>query len=527
MNSIEKKIYIFFLLLIAISSIYIKFFNITNIFSEYDDIGVITLFKGFVGEKIININFLIFEKKIIINQKFFSNFENSIFLPFYIFWDWTYTPLQYVFYKFFDIYNQNLNHKLFFIRLPSAIFSLMSLVCFLIIMNKLKLKKITKLLSLCLLAYSFNSNIYANHASPYSAYIFSGFFGFLNLVYYTEKKFNKKFILINTFSLYLSYTNIIFYLCFLFVEFKNNNLINFFKELFTKFKLFIILNTLLILPIIVKFLFSSHTTGTLYRSDIPKEDSFWMNEFVLNIYLGAKFILTGLIGDNFFIFFVLLISFLIVVSLKNNKLKFNLFSKCSFIFILFWIILFFFKLVPFGETRHSLIILPFLLIIISEIIEKSIPENKLILIPILFLIIQSSIANIKILESKNSLFDFKLLQESNLDIYSYGYTLEPFLLTKINNKIYNTDLSSFLNNDEILNNINEEFFLVSTLETLDEKLKRDHKFFNLLKEDYSFDVIKEITTKHTHSYANNCCYKTDQMSWGQNNFYLYKVKKTK
>ena len=161
---------------------------------------------------------------------------------------------------------------------------------------------------------------------------------------------------------------------------------------------------------------------------------------------------------------------------KNKKLKFSLFSKCSFIFIISWLILFFFKLVPFGETRHSLIILPFVLIIISEIFDKSIPENKIILIPILLLVIQSSLANIKILQSKNSLFNFELLQESNLDIYSYGFTLEPFLLTKIDNKIYNTDLSSFLNNDKILNSINDEFYLVSTLETLDEKLKTDNKF---------------------------------------------------
>ena len=525
MNYIDKKTYFFFLLIIIIPSIYIKFFNITNIFSEFDDIGVITLFKGFMGEKIININFLFFEKEILIDQNFFSNFENSILLPLYIFWDWTYSPLQYIFYRFFDISNQSLNLKLFFIRFPSAIFSLMSLVCFLIIMNKINLNKISKLLSICLLAYSFNSNIYANHASPYSAYIFAGFFGILNLFYYSKKNHNKKFILINTLTLYLSYTNIIFYLFFLFIKFKNNNLVKFFRELFIKFKLFTFLNIIIILPIIIKFLFSSHTVDTLYRSDKPQQNLIWINEFILNIYLGLKFILTGLIGDYFFILFIFFLILLFAIILKNKKLKFSLFSKCSFIFIISWLILFFFKLVPFGETRHSLIILPFVLIIISEIFDKSIPENKIILIPILLLVIQSSLANIKILQSKNSLFNFELLQESNLDIYSYGFTLEPFLLTKIDNKIYNTDLSSFLNNDKILNSINDEFYLVSTLETLDEKLKTDNKFFNFLKKEYNFDVIKEITTKHTHSYANNCCYKTDYISWGQNNFYLYKAKK--
>ena len=195
----------------------------------------------------------------------------------------------------------------------------MSLVCFLIIMNKINLNKISKLLSICLLAYSFNSNIYANHASPYSAYIFAGFFGILNLFYYSKKNHNKKFILINTLTLYLSYTNIIFYLCFLFIEFKNNNLVKFFRELFIKFKLFTFLNIIIILPIIIKFLFSSHTVDTLYRSDKPQQNLIWINEFILNIYLGLKFILTGLIGDYFFILFIFFLILLFAIILKNKN----------------------------------------------------------------------------------------------------------------------------------------------------------------------------------------------------------------
>lgn len=526
MGSINKKTYIIFLLIIFASSIYVKLFNIGSIFSEYDDIGVATLFKGFLGEKIINLNFLFFEKQIILDKYFFSNFEDSIFLPAYIFWDWTYPPLQYIFYLFYDIYNQNLNTKIFLIRLPSFIFSLLAMICFLIIMNKLKFKKITKLLSLCLLAYSFNVNIYANHAAPYSAYIFAGFFGLLNLLNYITKNYSKKYLLINNISLYLSYSNIIFFLCFLFVEYKSKNITNFFKELLAKYKLFILLNLLIIFPIIIKFLFSTHTTSMLYRSDYSHENLLWINEILLNIYLGTKFILTGFINDNFFIFFTVLVLFLFLfINFKNKKFKFNILSKCSFLVICFWLILFSFKILPFGESRHSLILLPFVLMILSDIFENSIPNQKFILLPLFLLIILSTLTNIKILKSKNSLFNFQILKDSKLDIYSYGYTLEPFLLSNFENKIYNTDLSSFLENDEFLKNTNKEFYLVSTLETLSEKLKRNNKFFNQLKNNYKVEVIEEKTTKITHSYNNNCCYHSKDMILSQNNFYLYKVTK--
>jgi hypothetical protein len=523
MKPIDKKTYIFFLLIIFISSAYIKFFNTSLVFSEYDDIGVATLFKGFLGEKIFNLNFLFFEKKIILDKNFFSNFENSIFLPAYIFWYWTYPPLQYVFYLFFDIYNQTIGTKIFLIRLPSIIFSLLAMVCFLIIMNKLKFKKVTKLISICLLAYSFNVNIYSNHAAPYSAYIFSGFFGLLNLLNYIKKDYSKKYLLFNNISLYLSYSNIIIFLGFLFIEFRNKNIIKFFKEFFTKYKLFLLLNLLIILPIIIKFLFSNHTTNMLYRSDYTQENLFWINEFILNIYLGTKFILVGFIDDTFFVFFITLLFFLSLIMFIKKKFKFNILSKCSFLFIFFWFTLFFFQILPYGESRHSLILLPFFLMILSDLVENIIPNKKLILLPLLLLIVHSSLSNIELLKSKNSLFNFQVLKDSKLDIYSYGYTLEPFLLNKIKNQIYNTDLSSFLNNEKLLVNTNKEIYLVSTLETLSNKFKRKNKFFDLLKDNYKIEVIEEITTKITHSHNNNCCYYSEDMFWGQNNFYLYKL----
>ena len=525
MNNINKKTYILFLLIIFLSSAYIKFFNASYVFTSYDDIGVITLFKSFLGEKIINLNFIFFEKKIILDEIFFLGFENNILLSAFIFLTWTYAPLQYIFYLFFDIANQDFQTKIFLSRLPSIIFSLLSMVCFLIIMNKLRFNKITKLISLCILAYSFNVNVHANHAAPYSAYIFSGFFGLLNLLNYNKKNYSKKYLLFNNISLYLSYSNIVLFLCFLFIEFKKKNIIYFFKELFTKYKIFIVANLLIILPVIIKFLFSGNKANMLYRSEDSYQSLLWINEFFTNFYPVMKFILVGFFNETLFIFFIISLIVLSLISIKNKKFKFNLLSKCSLIFVTFWILLSFFKILPFGESRHSLILLPFVLMILSNIIENVIPNKKLILLPLLILIVYSSLSNINILKSKNSIFDFEILKNSKLDIYTYGATLEPFLLKDFGNKIYNTEVNSFLNNQKLWSNTSNEIYLVSTFETLSEKFKRKDKFFKLLKDNYKIEIISEKTTKITYSYKNNCCYQAGNMPVSQNNFYLYKLTK--
>ena len=63
-SKVYNRIYFLFLAIILISSFYIKFSFVTDIFTEYDDIGIITLFKGFLGSKEINLNFFFFERKI-------------------------------------------------------------------------------------------------------------------------------------------------------------------------------------------------------------------------------------------------------------------------------------------------------------------------------------------------------------------------------------------------------------------------------------------------------------------------------
>lgn len=517
---IYQKIYILFLISIFISSIYLKFSYVTDIFTEYDDIGVITLFKGFLGSKIINLDFLFLDKKIILDEYFFSNFEDNFLLPVYIFWEWTYTPFQYLFYLLANIQSQDVETKILIIRLPSIIFSLLSIVIFLIILNKLKYSKTTKLISLCLLAYSFNANIYANHAAPYALYIFSGFFGLYNLLNYYKRDCSKKYILINNLTLYLSYTNIILFIGFIYIEFKKKNLFLFSLNLLKKHKVFLFVNVLIFLPILVKFLFSNHTSDMLYRSNYYNEELFWGKELFINLYPVLKFIIVGFVNETFLPIIILVLLIIFLIFIKSKKFKLNILTKCSIIFLIFWIFLSAFRIIPFGETRHSMILMPFVLMIFSDIFENLLPDKKILLIPIFFLIINSTLSNLNVLNSKKTNFEFSKFNKSDLNIYTYSLTLEPFLLNNYSGKIYNTDLNAFINNDKLINTYEDEFYLVSTWEKLSDKLKKKHKFFNNLTNQYTVNTISEVTTNTTRSYNNSCCETT-----GKNNFYLYKLTK--
>ena len=91
-KKIENLIFLFLFLIIFISSIDIKRQFITEIYTEYDDVGVITLHKGVVGNKEINI----LEKKITLNQTKLKDLNNSLLFPAYIVYGWTYAPGQYL-----------------------------------------------------------------------------------------------------------------------------------------------------------------------------------------------------------------------------------------------------------------------------------------------------------------------------------------------------------------------------------------------------------------------------------------------
>ena len=95
-KKIENLIFLFLFLIIFISSIDIKRQFITKIYTEYDDVGVITLHKGVVGNKEINI----LEKKITLNQNKLKDLNNSLLFPAYILYGWTYAQDNILLYLF-------------------------------------------------------------------------------------------------------------------------------------------------------------------------------------------------------------------------------------------------------------------------------------------------------------------------------------------------------------------------------------------------------------------------------------------
>ena len=161
-KKIENLILLFFFLIIFISSIDIKRQFITKIYTEYDDVGVITLHKGVVGNKEINI----LEKKITLNQNKLNDLNNSLLFPAYILYGWTYAPGQYLVVPFLNLKNKNYEDKIFSVRVISLISTILnSLLILFISIKYFNVNKWLSLLIFCIFSFSFNSNIYANHMS--------------------------------------------------------------------------------------------------------------------------------------------------------------------------------------------------------------------------------------------------------------------------------------------------------------------------------------------------------------------------
>ena len=109
-------------------SIFIKFAHIDKIYTEIDDIGVISLHKHYPSDKSINI----FGKDITIEKEKIQNLENSILFSSYITFNWTYSPIQYLSYKIVDYENIDYKSKIIFSKLISLTISIFCAIYFFI-----------------------------------------------------------------------------------------------------------------------------------------------------------------------------------------------------------------------------------------------------------------------------------------------------------------------------------------------------------------------------------------------------------
>ena len=213
----------------------LRIYNLNKVYTEYDDIGVLTLHKGKAGTREGNYSYQIYNKTIFFSWETLRNLENSYLLPFYVAFGWTYSPGQYFLYPLIFSNDDNYEMKVFKGRFISALSSIATIILlfwfFIKLNNSLNW---AVLLPVSIFSFSQNSILYAHHMSPYSTYCLSTTFGLVLIYLVLEKRITiYAGCMLNTVLMYFSYINILIFIPLLYVEYCRHNLKAFIVSLFS------------------------------------------------------------------------------------------------------------------------------------------------------------------------------------------------------------------------------------------------------------------------------------------------------
>ncbi len=529
MEKIKKKIlkyenFFFFLFFIIVlsNSINLKTKFTTKIYTEYDDIGVIALHKGFVGDKKIDI----LNKSFLIKNETIKDLDQSLLFPFYISHGWTYAPGQYFIIPFLNLENKKYKNKILSVRIISLVSTILnSLLIFLICIKFLHLNKWLSLLLFCIFSFSLNSNIYANHMSPYATYSLCTTLGIFLCNKALRSKNYLKYYTFNSILIYFSYINVLFYLFFFFIEIRKKRFKETILSLFKNKKKYFIANLFFLIPILSLILIKLIISKAGERGEaIDLTQNFYelFKQIFYQFHLSITSIQTGFIPiffKNINLFFIILLIFCgIFYSYKrlteHNKIILEIFV----LFFLFWILFYIFNKLPLDQTRHSLIFFPIYILSLGLILKDIKYFNFVFLMLIVILLMPSIKKNHEIMNSKKSNFDYNLILKAKIkDIYTFSDTLSPFVYFDKEYKIFNLDLNSFRKNfkkDDLPNKL----LLVSQNQSLEERSSYDVFLKNFIN-FYDIETIKENYSNTFMPFDNYEEHSTE------NGFYLYNLNK--
>lgn len=308
----------------------------------------------------------------------------------------TYAPLQY--FMFGWILNVELNYAdlKFYSRLPSAIFSILTIVITYLICRKVfENKTFFLFFPSLILTFSYPMIFISQRSYNYSAGVFAItllFYLFLreNINLDNKKVFidNDKIRLKKNFyfssllgiTSYLTYLSIILMPAFFMFKFIKNYFDN--KKIFTKsnFNLLICgsMYSVMILPLLIYMLKlnlqnygATDSSGIFGEYSIIGKEGNYIKFYLYNFYLIVSKNLSFFL-DNFFvsnimqslIFVITLFGIINIFKIKINKINNTILSL--FFFILFyWMVFVFFNKTTFGPTRHLLWLTPIISIIFT------------------------------------------------------------------------------------------------------------------------------------------------------------------
>ena len=551
MKSKYKKIsFVFFFFIIAI--FFIKIFYLSNLIYEFDDVGPFLAHKFYPTSKSISI----FGHDFFISSNFINNIEDSLLFPLYIAYNWTYAPGHYIFYIFFNISEFDSSTKVFFIRIFSLTFSLISVVLlFNFLLNKLKLNFESVILTCSILATSINFNLYSMHGSPYTTFFLSTLIGAILIKASLRKKNLLPLISINSFLIFFNYLNVIFYIIFLYILIKDKKFLYNLK-IISKKKKYLIINflsiTFFFIIIFLKYYQNINLSrGNLINTNVEFLELFtfiffqFCKSFNFLIYGGLpnpnpEIILSNMYIHNMdiysklkFIIYPLLFLIMFTISILKNSDHKNYLICCS-IYLIIWLLFYLFNKLPLDASRHSLIYFPILLILFAiSISNYKSKKIKVLFMSFSFIVILNGMWNLtlEIEKRKNKYVEyFKIIKEQNIkNIFLYEDAIWIKNFAKKNEfQIYDFNYKIF-RKTENFSTFPEKAIMIGQNGSFDE-FRKNLKFnYEILKDKESLigDRIKNnyhITEVFKELSNENFAYKSKSASSG-NNMYIYVLEK--
>mgnify|MGYP000078829225 CR=1 FL=1 len=505
MNMKSEILIILLLIIISIGS-FLRLYNLKVVFTEYDDVGVVSVHKGHVGVHQFNILVNEMDLSGSINMESIDFIERTFMFPLYIAYSWTYAPGQYLFYPLILSDQDEYSDILFKGRLVSAIFSIFALFiqCFnLYLIDNKKLQWSTIVLMLIPI-FSMNTILYAHHMSPYSAYMFSTSLGLL-LLYLYNLNYIKLRSLVVCFSLmlYFSYLVVLFaipiLLLYVFKK-KNISLHELKGDLIS-----VCIGLIISFPAII--MMKRAARDTISHDIIYNNFSDNFIGYSNELYRSINSIIYGIIRVDYLI--LLLIIFMLVsvfFNYKSNPYRNIYFISVSLIFIQ-WILLQFFKIIPLEATRHMLIILPVIIVLFHFLLKDIINSNNqfLTMIAVVLSIFSATSYAIPLIDSKATNFDYKFISKFEEDtILLYRSTLGPLSYFSSSKSVYNIDMNSFVNNHEKIIFPDKMLLISQHSKINDESLLSNYK--SLMPEifcKYTIEIIREVDSNTYFTYDNS------------------------
>ena len=528
----NKKLLYSALVIILIGALFLRFYKLEKTFSDYDDIGVLALYKIPSGEKeftVLKNDYLNISGKVDL-KKLSDQMLDSPIYPVFMGKVWTYPPGQYIFYPPLISESESPDTKIWKGRSVSAFFSFVSvilLIYFLYLINDKKLDWKVLLASLPL-AYSFNNVIYSHHMSPYSLNVTTLIFSLICFHYLIDKKIKHyHFGIILGLLSYFNYLILLTIPVFGIIMLKKQK--EDFKNLKTVISNIVIpafCYIILFLPGVVLFLKSGrgmHGKNFSFQEEgILGLLTYFPKKILLITNSNMAFITTNEVINTILSILLFTLFILLLYKLVKKKSEMRWPLVFAILFVTEWCILNLMGRIVLLDSRHLLIWTPLMCVVLYFILNEYSKQNIFAVLIIAFLV-PSVFSNIKNIDSKKNNFNRAVIEQDTADvILTYGGTLGPMLYFENSKTVYNVDFKTFAETYKSIK-LPERMLLTSTDMSFDEY--QETSFFNEVKglfDQYNIRLIKKLISDI------NLLYNNKGFSGGKNHFYLYELnKKTK